>query len=310
MIARDRVELLQLRHRALRETRAFFDARGFTEVETPAIVRTPGTEAHVDALGVVGTREPCWLSPSPEMHMKRLLCDGMERIYQVAHAFRRDELGHLHEPEFTMLEWYRANAGSEEVMGDTEHLVAQLARGLGAEAPCLRRGPRRIDTTPPWERLSVREAFARYASVALDAVVDDDDAFYRALVDEIEPRLGAERPTFLTRYPARMASLARLCPDDPTVADRFEVYVAGVELCNGFGELTDAAEQRRRFEEDRAQRRALGKPDHPIDESFLAALDRGMPPSGGNALGFDRLLMLLTGAETIAEVMAFPDERR
>lgn len=306
----DRLDVLRLRHRVLRETRAFFDARGFVEVETPALVSSPGTELHIDAFEVMGARAPRWLSPSPELHMKRLLCARMERIYQVCHAFRRDEQGGMHEPEFTMVEWYRARAGSDEVMRDTEDLVAHLAGVLAAGAPALRRGGRRIDAAPPWERLSVREAFERHASVRLDDVVGDDDAFHRVLVDEIEPRLGHERPTFLTRYPARMASLARLHPDDPSVADRFEVYVAGVELCNGFGELTDADEQRRRFERDVEERRRLGKPAHPIDERFLAALARGMPASGGNALGFDRLLMLLTGADAVADVMAFPEALR
>lgn len=306
----DRVETLRLRHRMLSETRAFFDARGFVEVETPALVSSPGTEPHIDAFEVVGARAPRWLSPSPELHMKRLLCAGMERIYQVCHAFRRDEQGGLHEPEFTLVEWYRAHAGSDEVMGDTEGLVAHLAGALGSGAPALWRGGRRIDAASPWERLSVREAFERHASVRLDEVVDDDDAFYRVLVEEIEPRLGHERPTFLTRYPARMASLAQLHRDDPSTADRFEVYVAGVELCNGFGELTDAKEQRRRFERDLAARRALGKSAYPIDERFLAALAGGMPPSGGNALGFDRLLMLLTGADAVADVMAFPEALR
>lgn len=306
----NRVDVLRLRHRVLRETRAFFDARGFVEVETPALVASPGTEPHIEAFEVVGARGPRWLSPSPELHMKRLLCAGMERIYQICHAFRRGELGGLHEPEFTMLEWYRAHAGSDEVIRDTEDLVAHLAGALTPDNPSLWRGKQRVDAAPPWERLSVREAFARHASVQLDDVVGDDDQFYRVLVDEIEPRLGHERPTFLTRYPARMASLARLHPDDPTVADRFELYVAGVELCNGFGELTDVDEQRRRFERDLVARHRLGKPAHPIDEHFLAALAGGMPPSGGNALGLDRLLMLLTGADAVADVMAFPEALR
>jgi lysyl-tRNA synthetase class 2 len=301
-----RIETLHLRHRLLREVRAFFDARDFVEVETPALVRSPGTELHLEAFEVVGARELRWLAPSPELHMKRLLCEGAERVYQVCHVFRRGELGALHEPEFTMLEWYRAHAGSAEVMRDTEDLVARLARAFSDGAPCLRRGERRVDVTPPFERLSVREAFTRYASVRLDDVVDEDDHFYRVLVDEIEPRLGVERPTFLTRYPARMASLARLHPDDPTTADRFELYAAGVELCNGFGELTDPHEQRARIEREQDARRRAGRPVYPIDEAFLAALVRGMPPSGGNALGLDRLLMLLTGADRVADVVAFP----
>jgi lysyl-tRNA synthetase class 2 len=272
------------------------------------VVRSPGLELHLEALEVSGLGEPRWLQTSPEYHMKRLLAAGMSNIYQLCKTFRRDERGSLHQPEFTMLEWYRAHAGSEEMMSDTEQLVAAVAYELlgTTRIPGIDAG---VDVAPPWQRLTVREAFERHASTPYAALLRDHDAFFRALIDEVEPHLGRGRPTFLTRYPASMAALARICPDDPSVADRFEAYVDGVELCNGFGELTDADEQRRRLLADAATRRSLGKPAYPIDERFLAALDHGMPPSGGNALGIDRLIMLVLGIRDIAGVVAFCAER-
>jgi lysyl-tRNA synthetase class 2 len=267
-------------------------------------------ELHLEALEVLGAGARRYLHTSPEYHMKRLLSSGMTRIYQLCRCYRRGEHGALHQPEFTMLEWYRAFAGSDDVMRDTEQLVAALARALygGTHIPaCAARGA--IDVTPPWPRLSVREAFTRYAGAVMDDFVHDEEAFYRVLVDRIEPQLGRGRPVFLTRYPASMAALARVCDDDISVADRFEAYVDGIELCNGFGELTDAAEQRRRFELDRLRRAQLQRTVYPLDERLLGALADGLPPSGGNALGVDRLIMLLLGARDIAEVVAFADER-
>jgi lysyl-tRNA synthetase class 2 len=183
-------------------------------------------------------------------------------------------------------------------MADTEQLVAALARTLHGTARIpAAAGRAAIDVTPPWPRLSVRDAFTRYSEIAFDDALRDEDL------------LGRAQPVFLTRYPASMAALARACDDDPSVADRFEGYVEGMELCNGFGELTDPGEQRRRFELDRMRRAQLGRPLYPIDERFLGALEDGLPPSGGNALGVDRLLMLLLGARDIAEVVAFANER-
>jgi lysyl-tRNA synthetase class 2 len=304
------VDALRRRHTVLRAIRAFFDDQQFVETETPAVVRSPGMELHLEAIEVVGAGARRYLHTSPEYHMKRLLASGMTRIYQLCKCYRRGEHGALHQPEFTMLEWYRAFAGSDDVMRDTEQLVAALARALhGATRipACAARGA--IDVTPPWPRLPVREAFERYAGVAMDDLVHDEEAFYRVLVDRIEPQLGRGRPVFLTRYPASMAALARVCDDDASVADRFEAYVDGIELCNGFGELTDAAEQRRRFEHDRERRAQLQRTVYPLDERLLGALSDGLPPSGGNALGVDRLIMLLLGARDIAEVVAFSDER-
>jgi lysyl-tRNA synthetase class 2 len=304
-----RLELLRGRARAARGVRDFFDARGFLEVETPLMVPSPGLEVHLDAFEVRGAGEPRWLITSPEYHMKRLLAGGASRIYQLAKCFRRGEAGHLHQPEFTMLEWYRAPGGSADVMADTEQLVAELARAAsggsaelsGVHAPC--------DVTPPWPRRTVAELFERLAGLEVQEVLPDEERFFRIWIERIEPHLGRGRPVFVTGWPAPMASLARLDPEDPSIADRFEAYVDGVELCNGFGELVDPDEQRRRLQNDQNRRQQLGKPVYPLDERFVQALEDGIPPSGGNALGFDRLVMLLLGARDIRDVVAFDVER-
>jgi len=302
------VERLAQRHRVLQLTRAFFDQAGFIEVETPSIVPSPGLDFHLDAFEVSGTRAKRFLSTSPEYQMKRLLASGMGAIYQLCHCFRRDEEGHAHQPEFAMLEWYRTRAGSAELMVDTERLVSGLATSLHGSARIARQG-RTIDLTPPWPRITVAEAFERYAQVTLESVLPDEERFFRLLVDRIEPHLGLEQPVFVTHYPSSMASLARIHADDPRYADRFEAYVDGIELCNGFGELTDPIEQRARFAADQASRRVAGKDVYPIDERFITALEHGLPDSGGNALGLDRLVMLLLDTQRIEDVMAFGASR-
>lgn len=208
-----------------------------------------------------------------------------------------------------MLEWYRAFAGSAAVMRDTEQLVAHVARTMLDGSTVIGGRGTPIDVAPPWQRMTVDRAFRTYAGVGVSEVLPDEERFFRILVDRVEPELGRMRPVFLTHWPASMASLARIDPSDPSVCDRFEAYVGGVELCNGFGELTDPVEQRRRLRADQERRLAEGKIAYPIDERFVGALEEGMPPSGGNALGFDRLVMLLLGAERVGDVMAFPAER-
>ncbi len=304
-----RMRALRARANARRAVRDFFDDRAFLEVETPAAVPSPGLDLHLDAFPVAGVDPPRWLITSPEYQMKRMLAGGAPRIYQLARCWRRGELGANHQPEFTMLEWYRAFAGSAEVMRDTEQLVAHVARTMLDGSTVIPGRGTPIDVAPPWQRLTVDEAFRTFAGVGVQDVLPDEERFFRILVDQVEPQLGRMRPMFLTHWPASMASLARLDPDDPSVCDRFEAYVAGIELCNGFGELVDPVEQRRRLRADQERRLAEGKIAYPIDERFIGALEEGMPPSGGNALGFDRLVMLLLGAETIGDVMAFPAER-
>ncbi len=293
----------------LRAIRAFFDQRAFTEVETPLAVPSPGLDLHLDALEVVGAGAPRWLGTSPEYQMKRLLAAGLPRIYQIGRCFRRGELGQRHHPEFTMLEWYRSFAGMQEVMRDTEELVAHVARSLhdGATVVPAREGL--LDLTPPWERLTLAEAFDRYAGTRLDDALASEEHFFRLLTERVEPQLGRGRPTFLTGWPASMASLARLDPQQPGIAERVEAFVDGMELSNGFSELIDAQEQRARLLRDQRERAALGKEVYPIDERFLDALSEGIPPSGGNALGVDRLVMLVLRAAHIDDVVAIPPAR-
>jgi lysyl-tRNA synthetase class 2 len=296
---------LRERARVCADVRRFFDARGFLEVHTPLMVPSPGLDVHLDAFEIAGGDggAPRWLSTSPEYQMKRLLAEGHARIYQIAQCFRRGERGARHNPEFTMVEWYRADAGIADVMRDTEQLVAAVTGGS------VRLGARRIALEPPFDEVTVCDAFQRFAGWSHDetlaAAAQDEDRYFRALVDEIEPALAAaDRAIFLVDFPTTQASLARTKPGNPLVAERFELYVAGVELCNGFGELIDPVEQRMRLERDQETRRARGLPVYPIDERFIASLAR-VPPSGGNALGLDRLCALACGTTDIAEVIAF-----
>jgi lysyl-tRNA synthetase class 2 len=275
-----------------------------------------------------GAPRPLWLHTSPEYAMKRLLADGLPRIFQLARVFRNGEVTRAHNPEFTMLELYRAGTDYAGVMEDVEKVVEGCARALSQDGSArATRGGASIDLSAPYERLTVAEAFRRHAGIDLPACGGDaarladaarraghdpgppgeafDDVFFRVMLDAVEPRIGLARPTYLVDWPAPMAALSRVRRDDPSVAERFELYAGGLELANGFTELTDAAEQRRRLVEEQAQRRRLGHPVHALDERFLEALDR-MPDAGGVAVGFDRLLMLLVGAEAIEDVLLFP----
>jgi len=280
---------LSERARVLREIRAFFDARGFTEVETPVRIPAPAPEPHIDC----PPSGDWFLRASPELQMKKLLAAGMERIYQIGPCFREGENGSRHNPEFTMLEWYRANADYNDISVDMETLVGEVLRTTGTT------GILPVAPSTPFTRITVREAYLRWAG--WDPVEAwDQDRFDFDMATKIEPNL-PKGPLFLMDYPAPAASLARLKADDPRVAERWELYVDGLELANAFTELTDPVEQRRRFEGARAERRALGEADYPLDEAFLDALAR-MPPSGGVALGVDRLVMLACGVCDISEV--------
>jgi len=298
-------EKLRARARILSEIRAFFAEQGFVEVETPVRVPAPGVDAHVDAIESAGQ----FLITSPELALKRLLVGGMPRVFELARVLRADEQGTLHEPEFRLLEWYRAFAGYEAVIADTERLVARVARRMRGRAELVTPEGRKLDARPPFPRLSVREAFRRFAgerdAAALAAA--DGARFFELLVGRVEPALAAfEKPVFLVDYPLTQAALARPSPSDASVAERFELYAGGVELSNGYGELTDPVEQARRFRAEKLARKAAGRPTYPTDARFLAALREGMPAASGNALGVDRLVMLATGAKSIAEVSAFP----
>ncbi len=314
-----RLPFLRRRARLTAATRAFFTARGYTEVETPYAVRTPGEEVHLRAFRTEhehtdGRREPLWLHTSPEFAMKKLLAGGAGPIFQLARVWRNGEGGDLHAPEFTMLEWYRPGADTDSLIAETGDFLRAV---LPPEVTC--RGVT-TDLTEI-ERLTMADAFARYAGADLLATAGDaaalaaaahtrlrdnetwEDLFFRLLLAHVEPRIGRAHPTFLTHWPATQAALARRDPSDPRVAERFELFVCGMELANAFVELTDAAEQRERFAEDRARRHAIGGEDWPLDEAFLAALVHGMPPSAGIAMGFDRLAMIAGGADRIDQVL-------
>ncbi len=304
---------LELRARVLRDVRAFFASRGFVEVETPCLVPSPGLDVHLAAFEVK-TRSPNrYLITSPEYQMKRLLAGGERgagRIFQVTRAFRDDERGERHNPEFSLVEFYRAPGSMADTLRDTEQLVAKVT---GGEVHLRAPRERRISTRPPFPQLTVCDAFARYAGLPAARVLElaehDEDTFFRVLVDQVEPALAElDHAVFLIHYPASQASLARRVPDAPHLAERFELYVAGVELCNGFGELTCETEQRARLLADQATRAARGLPVYPLDERFLGALAAGLPPCSGNALGLDRLAALTAGTTRIGEVLAFTDD--
>lgn len=290
--------VIELRHRVLRAIRNFFSDRGFLEVETPIRQRAPAPEVHVDA-------EPSgsyFLRTSPELHMKRLLAAGYARVFQVGPCFRRDERGRYHHPEYTMLEWYRAHADYADILADTKALVAHVVREVLDKPEIVCQGCS-VELLPLWERITVSEAFRQHAGWdPCDRF--DEDRFDLDLVNKVEPNLPRNMPVVLTDYPKEAASLARVRPGTPPVAERWELYIAGVEIANAYSELTDAAEQRARFEHAMARRRELGKDVYPPDEEFLELMER-MPPSGGIALGVDRLVMLLANAGSLDGVIPF-----
>jgi len=328
----DRRPFLLARGRILSALRGWFRNRGFLEVETPTLQVSPGNEIHLHAFSTElvtpgGGRRPMHLHTSPEFTCKKLLAAGEARVFSLGHVFRNRERGPLHHPEFSMLEWYRSNESYETLMADCAAILVEAAKAAG----CLQlqwKGRTADPYTAP-ERLSVTDAFTKFAGIDLMAtlhgsegdrdkfaaaasvagiqVADDDtwsDVFSRVLVERIEPRLGLGRPTLLDRYPLPEAAWAQRA-EDPRLAQRFELYACGVELANGFAEITDAAEQRQRFEEAMAERQRRYGEQYPVDEDFLAAL-AAMPPASGIALGFDRLVMLMTGAERIEQVLWAP----
>jgi lysyl-tRNA synthetase class 2 len=299
---------LAARARALRAVRSYFDAEGFVEVETPVRVAAPNLDANVE---VVHT-EQGWLITSPEYAMKRLLVGGLHRCYQLARCTRNGELGLWHEPEFTMLEWYRAFCGLEATITDTESLIVAVAVAVNGE-PVLRRAGQLLRLCPPFERMTVREAFRLHAGVedAAALAAEDEARYFELLVGQVEPALMARsEPVLLWDYPITQGALARPRPEDPVVVERFEIYALGVELCNGYGELTDPQANRSRLTaEAKCRHQATGEL-LPLDHALLRALEEGLPPSSGVAMGFDRLVALAAGAPGVAAVSALPWSRR
>jgi lysyl-tRNA synthetase class 2 len=332
-----RAEVALSRSRLYAALRADFLAEAFLEVETPLLVPAPGMEPQITAFEVPflpetahGRARTLYLHTSPEYAMKRLLAEGFSRIWSITKVFRNGEIARDHNPEFSLLEFYRTEADYTLLMDDVERQVLACARALGrpfAERHDSTGTLRRIELDQDFERLTVREAVKSRTGIDLYDFLDDgaglaraareigvhvsesattfDDVFFSIFLERVERTLGWERPTFLIDYPRSMASLSRLKPADPRVAERFELYVAGLELCNGFSELTDGVEQRARLQEEQALRASLQRPVYPLDEAFLEAVGR-MPPAAGVAVGLDRLLMLLLGKRAITEVLLFP----
>ncbi|MFA7172362.1 MAG: EF-P lysine aminoacylase EpmA [Kiritimatiellia bacterium] len=293
------IQYLKIRSQALQVMREFFHAQGFIEVETPIRVPVPALETHVDA----PSAGSAWLRTSPELHMKRLLAAGCAPLFQIGSCFREKECGARHNPEFTMLEWYRLNADYHDILRDTRELLLHTFASVTGATSFSRQG-HCIDLDQPWEVMTVAAAFECFAG--WNPVTNwDENRFELDLMRKVEPSLPQDKPCVLIDYPAPAAALARLKSENPLVAERWELYLGGMELANTYSELCDPALQRQRFENCAATRAALGKEVYPLDEPFLQAIEKGLPPCAGIALGIDRLTMLLCGADGIQSVRAF-----
>ncbi len=303
---------LQRRMEIIKDIRRFFDGQGFWEVETPVLQDCPTFDTHIHGFPA----KDRFLRTSPEFDMKKLMVAGVEKLYQIGPVFRDEPKSRIHNPEFTMLEWYRTGADYRTLMQDCQDLLASLAESY-------MHGGKSCDPKGKWTIISINNLFEQYCSIDLSDVLDDtskfaallnergvrttptdnwDDLFHAAMVEKIEPYLGFDTPAIVYDYPVCMASLARRKPADPGCAERFELYVCGVELANGFSELIDPVEQRKRFEEDMKKKKGLYGVSYPPDEEFFAALEAGMPKSAGIALGVDRLVMLATGCAALKDV--------
>ena len=298
---------LAARSQAKQAVRSYFESEQFVEVDTPTAVICPGLDAFVSSWGGLKLQhDERFLVTSPELHMKRLLSAGLPKIYQLCHCFRAEEHGSWHEPEFMMLEWYRAFSDWNDTMNDTEALMRCVASVIGDNVT-----QRTLEQ--PFERLTVSEAFATFCGIPdVFALAEHDEAaYFQLFVEKVEPRLATySRPVFLTHYPLSQAALARPCSSESRAAERYELYFRGRELCNGFSELTDATAQRQRFVNELNRRNTTGEPVYPIDEAFINALRQGMPPASGNALGFDRMVATILGEDRLDAVLAFSYEER
>jgi elongation factor P--(R)-beta-lysine ligase len=292
---------LEARARIIRDIRRFFNEGGYLEVETPLRIPAPAPESQIDAV----PSGDWFLHTSPELCMKRLMAAGCERVFQICRCWRDGERGRLHLPEFTMLEWYRAGTDYLGLMDECELLVRSLAVEMGLGGEVVYRG-QRIELAGRWERITVRDAFSRFGGTPMETALARG-TFDEVMVERIEPRLGTRRPTFIHDYPAERSALARLHADDPTVSERFELYIGGIELANAFSELTDPTEQSARFRHEASIRKSLGRRSYPLPGKFLDEL-ANMPPSAGIALGIDRLVMVLLNKTSIDDVVSFTPE--
>ncbi|MCE5336907.1 MAG: EF-P lysine aminoacylase GenX [Desulfobacteraceae bacterium] len=293
---------LEIRSRVIRLIRGFFEEEGFLEVQTPILTGAPAPETHIVPIRADGDR---FLTTSPELYMKRLLAAGFERIFQLTQAFRANERGRVHHPEFTILEWYRSGGDYKSLQDDCINLVRHVCRALAPESrPFFRGSP--LDPEAPWERYTVRRAFRRFAGWE-PGPEPDEDRFDIDMVEKVEPKLGFPAPCILEDYPRSQAALARLKPGESDVAERFELYWAGMELANGFSELTDESEQSARFQEALSAKQASEGISYPLPAAFLDSL-KDLGTCAGIAFGVDRFVMILSGAGELDDVVAFPPE--
>ena len=294
---------LTARARIIREIRRYFEEEGYLEVETPLRIPAPAPESHIDAI----PSGDWFLHTSPELSMKRLLAAGYGPLFQICHCWREGERGRLHLPEFTMIEWYRTDAGYLRLMDECEALIRSVAAALGLGEMIVYQGVE-IELSGTWERITVSQAFSRYTRISMAEALQRG-IFDELMVQEIEPKLGISGPVFIHEYPASRGALAQLKADDPGVAERFELYIGGMELANAFTELTDPTEQRTRFIKEQENRREAGKVVYPMPEKFLDELEL-MPQACGIAMGLDRLVMLLLDLPSIDYVVAFTPEEQ
>ncbi len=294
-------QALKLRAKLIQSIRLYFIHNGFLEIETPLKIPSPAPEEHIEAI----PSGNWFLQTSPELCMKRLLAAGYQRIFQISKCFRAAERGSKHLPEFTMLEWYVARFDYHQLMDQCQALLIAALKDMGHNQDIVWKN-KKINLVSPWERITVADAFLKYAPVTLEKAMVKDK-FDEIMVEYVEPRLGIDRPTFIYDYPVKLAALAKIKMNDPTVAERFELYIGGLELANGFSELTDADEQRKRFEEASEVRIRKNWARYVMPEKFLQALQT-MPPCAGIALGIDRMIMILADTDKIDDVVAFTPE--
>lgn len=327
---------LDRRQIIIRTIRRYFEDEGFNEVDTPALQTSPGNEVHLQAFKTAlrdpqgGPDQTLYLHTSPEFAMKKLLVAGEEKIFQIAHVFRNAERSNRHHPEFSMMEWYRANEGTDSIIQDCVNLVRAAA--AACDITNFTTNGISCDPFTDWESITISDAFKKYAGIDILATAPDplqpntallhkamahldirtdagdgwDDLFFRVMDAKIEPNLGKTQPTFLCDYPISMAALSRPKTEDPRLAERFELYICNIELANAFGELTDATEQLHRFKHDMDLKEKLHGERYPIDMDFIAALEHGMPEATGIALGIDRLVMLCCNTQNIEDVLWLP----